>query len=67
MSSFIDQSFLFRALPGKIIQAPERVGTENLLVLIDEIDKVGRGINGDPASALWETLDPEQNDSSLDH
>ncbi|KAH9972177.1 hypothetical protein BGW80DRAFT_1252964 [Lactifluus volemus] len=54
------------ALPGKIIQALKRVGTENPLVLIDEVDKVGRGINGDPASALLEMLDPEQNNAFLD-
>jgi hypothetical protein len=56
-----------RALPGKIIQALKRVGTENPLVLIDEVDKIGRGINGDPASALLEMLDPEQNNGFLDH
>ncbi|KAJ7592405.1 ATP-dependent protease La [Mycena floridula] len=55
------------ALPGKIIQALKRVGTENPLVLIDEVDKIGRGINGDPSSALLEMLDPEQNNSFLDH
>ncbi|KIY44233.1 ATP-dependent protease La [Fistulina hepatica ATCC 64428] len=55
------------ALPGKIIQALKRVGTENPLVLIDEVDKIGRGINGDPSSALLEMLDPEQNASFLDH
>ncbi|KAI0950821.1 ATP-dependent Lon protease pim1 [Taiwanofungus camphoratus] len=55
------------ALPGKIIQALKRVGTENPLVLIDEVDKIGRGINGDPASALLEMLDPEQNTAFLDH
>ncbi|TFK31442.1 Lon protease C-terminal proteolytic domain-containing protein, partial [Crucibulum laeve] len=55
------------ALPGKIIQALKRVGTENPVVLIDEVDKIGRGINGDPASALLEMLDPEQNNSFLDH
>ncbi|KAG2093788.1 Lon protease C-terminal proteolytic domain-containing protein [Suillus cothurnatus] len=55
------------ALPGKIIQALKRVGTENPLVLIDEVDKIGRGINGDPASALLEMLDPEQNNGFLDH
>ena len=56
-----------RALPGKIIQALKRVGTENPLVLIDEVDKIGRGHNGDPASALLEMLDPEQNTAFLDH
>ncbi|KAJ7048654.1 Lon protease C-terminal proteolytic domain-containing protein [Mycena amicta] len=55
------------ALPGKIIQALKRVGTSNPLVLIDEVDKIGRGINGDPSSALLEMLDPEQNDAFLDH
>ncbi|KAI0696920.1 ATP-dependent protease La [Cytidiella melzeri] len=55
------------ALPGKIIQALKRVGTENPLVLIDEVDKIGRGHNGDPASALLEMLDPEQNTAFLDH
>ncbi|KAI0316908.1 ATP-dependent protease La [Amylostereum chailletii] len=55
------------ALPGKIIQALKRVGTENPLVLIDEVDKVGRGYNGDPSSALLEMLDPEQNTAFLDH
>ncbi|KAG5634107.1 hypothetical protein H0H81_003390, partial [Sphagnurus paluster] len=55
------------ALPCKIIQALKRVGTENPLVPIDEVDKIGRGINGDPASALLEMLDPEQNNSFLDH
>ncbi|OCH84042.1 ATP-dependent protease La [Obba rivulosa] len=55
------------ALPGKIIQALKRVGTENPLVLIDEVDKIGRGHNGDPSSALLEMLDPEQNNAFLDH
>lgn len=55
------------ALPGKIIQALKRVGVENPLVLIDEVDKIGKGINGDPASALLEMLDPEQNSAFLDH
>ncbi|KAJ3782810.1 ATP-dependent protease La [Lentinula aff. detonsa] len=55
------------ALPGKIVQALKRVGTSNPLVLIDEIDKLGRGHNGDPSSALLEMLDPEQNREFLDH
>ncbi|CAO1612927.1 unnamed protein product [Jaminaea pallidilutea] len=55
------------AMPGKAIQALKKVGTENPLVLIDEVDKIGRGHNGDPSSALLEMLDPEQNSSFLDH
>lgn len=55
------------AMPGKIIQALKKVQTENPLILIDEVDKIGRGINGDPASALLEMLDPEQNVAFLDH
>ncbi|KAG8822835.1 ATP-dependent Lon protease pim1 [Serendipita sp. 401] len=55
------------ALPSKIIQALKRVGTENPLIMIDEVDKIGRGHNGDPASALLEMLDPEQNTAFLDH
>jgi Lon-like ATP-dependent protease len=54
-------------LPSKIIQALKRVGTENPLILIDEVDKIGRGYNGDPSSALLEMLDPEQNSAFLDH
>lgn len=54
-------------MPGKIIQALKKVQTENPLILIDEVDKIGRGINGDPASALLEMLDPEQNVAFLDH
>lgn len=55
------------AMPGKAIQALKKVGTENPLILIDEVDKVGRGYNGDPSSALLEMLDPEQNSSFMDH
>ena len=66
-SLFFAKVELVSALPGKIIQALKRVETENPLVLIDEVDKIGRGINGDPASALLEMLDPEQNNSFLDH
>jgi Lon-like ATP-dependent protease len=55
------------AMPGKSIQALKKVGTENPLILIDEVDKIGRGHNGDPSSALLEMLDPEQNSSFLDH
>jgi Lon-like ATP-dependent protease len=55
------------ALPGRIIQALKKCQTENPLILIDEIDKIGRGVHGDPSSALLELLDPEQNNSFLDH
>lgn len=55
------------AMPGKAIQALKKVGTENPLLLIDEVDKIGRGYNGDPSSALLEMLDPEQNASFMDH
>ncbi|PWA02755.1 hypothetical protein BB558_001098 [Smittium angustum] len=55
------------AMPGKVVQALKKAGTENPLVLIDEIDKLGKGHQGDPASALLELLDPEQNFSFLDH
>lgn len=54
-------------MPGKLIQALKKVQTENPLVLIDEVDKIGRGYNGDPSSALLEMLDPEQNSQFLDH
>ncbi|PHH84347.1 hypothetical protein CDD83_2077 [Cordyceps sp. RAO-2017] len=55
------------ALPGRIIQALKKCQTENPLILIDEVDKIGRGYQGDPSSALLELLDPEQNSSFLDH
>ncbi|XP_022743473.1 lon protease homolog 1, mitochondrial-like [Durio zibethinus] len=55
------------AMPGKMVQCLKNVGTANPLVLIDEIDKLGRGHSGDPASALLELLDPEQNANFLDH
>lgn len=55
------------ALPGRIIQALKKCQTENPLILIDEVDKIGRGHLGDPSSALLELLDPEQNNSFLDH
>lgn len=55
------------AMPGKIIQCLKKTKTENPLVLIDEVDKLGRGLQGDPASALLELLDPEQNANFLDH
>jgi Lon-like ATP-dependent protease len=55
------------AMPGKIIQCLKKTKTENPLVLIDEVDKMGRGYQGDPAAALLEILDPEQNANFLDH
>ena len=54
------------ALPGKLIQALDRSKTSNPVILIDEIDKLGSG-QGDPASALLEVLDPEQNETFVDH
>lgn len=55
------------AMPGKLVQCLKRTGTENPLVLIDEIDKMGHGYQGDPSAALLELLDPEQNSNFLDH
>ena len=55
------------AMPGKMIQCLKKTKTENPLVLIDEVDKIGKGFQGDPASALLELLDPEQNLNFLDH
>ncbi|CAG60847.1 uncharacterized protein GVI51_J04257 [Nakaseomyces glabratus] len=56
------------ALPGRIIQALKKCQTQNPLILIDEIDKIGHGgIHGDPSAALLEVLDPEQNNSFLDN
>jgi len=55
------------ALPGKVAQALRRCATMNPVILLDEIDKLARGIQGDPASALLEVLDPEQNSDFLDH
>lgn len=55
------------AMPGKPIQCLKSTSCANPLILIDEIDKLGRGYNGDPASALLELLDPNQNGSFTDH
>lgn len=55
------------AMPGKIIQCLKKVQTSNPLVLIDEVDKIGRGHHGDPSSALLELLDPSQNSAFMDH
>uniref|UniRef100_A0A1B6BZM9 Lon protease homolog, mitochondrial n=1 Tax=Clastoptera arizonana TaxID=38151 RepID=A0A1B6BZM9_9HEMI len=55
------------AMPGKVIQCLKKTKTENPLVLIDEVDKIGKGFQGDPSSALLEMLDPEQNANFLDH
>ncbi|XP_070165682.1 lon protease homolog, mitochondrial isoform X2 [Polyergus mexicanus] len=55
------------AMPGKVIQCLKKTKTENPLILIDEVDKIGKGHQGDPASALLEMLDPEQNVNFLDH
>jgi len=55
------------ALPGKIIQSLKKAKSNNPLLLLDEVDKMTHGVMGDPAAALLEVLDPEQNNSFMDH
>ncbi len=55
------------SMPGKLLQNMAKVGVRNPLFLLDEVDKMGQDFRGDPASALLEVLDPEQNDKFVDH